>query len=180
MNDKTTNLIWMDLEMTGLNPKLNRIIEMATIVTDKDLNILAEGPNIAIHQDDILLDTMSDWCKTTHKKNGLIQRIKDSKISEAMAEQLTLDFLKEYSVEKASPICGNTIAQDKRFLVEYMPTLADFFHYRYLDVTTIKILATRWGISLPESTNNENHLALGDIRHSIEELKYYKEHIFKI
>ena len=138
------NLIWIDLEMTGLDPEKERIIEIATIVTDKDLNILAEGPVIAVHQSDELLNKMSEWCVKTHTANGLVDRVKASKLTERAAELQTLDFLKRWVPKGASPICGNSIAQDKRFLYKYMPDLADYFHYRHLDVSTLKELAARW------------------------------------
>ncbi|RZN59377.1 oligoribonuclease [Avibacterium paragallinarum] len=174
------NLIWIDLEMTGLDPEKERIIEIATIVTDKDLNILAEGPVLAIHQPDSLLAKMSDWCQKTHRENGLIERVKQSKLNERAAELQTLDFLKKWVPKGASPICGNSVAQDKRFLFKYMPDLAEYFHYRHLDVSTLKELASRWN---PEILNNfskkNTHLALDDIRKSIAELAFYREHFIK-
>ncbi|WP_044470665.1 oligoribonuclease [Mannheimia massilioguelmaensis] len=174
------NLIWIDLEMTGLDPEQERIIEIATIVTDKDLNILAEGPVLAIHQSDELLNKMSDWCIKTHTENGLVERVKASKLTERAAELQTLDFLKKWVPKGVSPICGNSVAQDKRFLFKYMPELADYFHYRYLDVSTLKELARRWQ---PEVLNGfekkATHLALDDIRESIAELVYYREHFIK-
>ena len=175
------NLIWIDLEMTGLDPEKERIIEIATIVTDKDLNILAEGPILAVHQSDELLNKMSDWCVTTHTANGLIERVKQSKLTERAAELQTIDFLKKWVDKGASPICGNSVAQDKRFLYKYMPDLADYFHYRHLDVSTLKELARRWKPEALEGFSKKNtHLALDDIRESIAELKYYRENIMKI
>ena len=177
----TQNLIWIDLEMTGLDPEKERIIEIATIVTDKDLNILAEGPVLAIHQSDELLNKMSDWCVKTHTENGLVERVKQSKLTERAAELQTLDFLKKWVPKGASPICGNSIAQDKRFLYRYMPDLAEFFHYRHLDVSTLKELASRWKPEMLNQFNKKNtHLALNDIKESIEELKFYREHFIKL
>ncbi|MDH2925213.1 oligoribonuclease [Nicoletella semolina] len=175
------NLIWIDLEMTGLDPKKERIIEIATIVTDKHLNILAEGPVLAIYQSDQLLAKMNDWCVKTHTKNGLIERVKQSKLTERAAELQTLDFLKRWVPKGASPICGNSIAQDKRFLYEYMPDLADYFHYRHLDVSTLKELVSRWKPELLEKFIKKNsHLALDDIKESIEELKFYRTHFIQL
>lgn len=176
-----TNLIWIDLEMTGLDPEKERIIEIATIVTDADLNTIAEGPVMAIHQSDELLDAMDEWCTRTHGENGLTQRVKDSEISEAEAEQATLAFLREHVDAGASPICGNSIGQDRRFLVKYMPELEAFFHYRNLDVSTLKELAQRWKPEILKGfKKNNTHLALDDIRESINELKYYREHFIKL
>ncbi|MDG6881275.1 Oligoribonuclease [Phocoenobacter uteri] len=175
------NLIWIDLEMTGLDPEKERIIEIATIVTDKDLNILAEGPVLAIHQSDELLNKMSDWCMKTHTANGLIERVKQSKLTERAAELQTISFLKQWVVKGASPICGNSVAQDKRFLYRYMPELADYFHYRHLDVSTLKELATRWKPDILKQFEKKNtHLALDDIRESIGELKFYRSHFIQL
>ena len=175
------NLIWIDLEMTGLDPEKERIIEIATIVTDKDLNILAEGPVIAVHQSDELLNKMSEWCVKTHTANGLgyCKRIRDIPIH--AAELQTLDFLKRWVPKGASPICGNSIAQDKRFLYKYMPDLADYFHYRHLDVSTLKELAARWKPEILDGFKKGNtHLALDDIRESIKELAYYRDHFINL
>lgn len=175
------NLIWIDLEMTGLDPEKERIIEIATIVTDKDLNILAEGPVLAIHQPDSLLDAMSEWCVKTHTANGLVNRVKESKLTERAAELRTLDFLKKWVPKNCSPICGNSVAQDKRFLFNYMPELADYFHYRYLDVSTLKELASRWKPEILDGFSKQNtHLALDDIRESIAELAYYRQHFINL
>ncbi|MDU8925571.1 oligoribonuclease [Pasteurellaceae bacterium LIM206] len=175
------NLIWIDLEMTGLDPEQERIIEIATIITDKNLNILAEGPVLAVHQSDQLLGKMSDWCVKTHTANGLVERVKASKLNERAAELQTLDFIKQWVPKGESPICGNSVAQDKRFLFKYMPELADYFHYRHLDVSTLKELARRWKPELLEGFHkNASHLALDDIRESIAELAYYREHFIKL
>ncbi|HIF9182623.1 TPA: oligoribonuclease [Photobacterium damselae] len=175
------NLIWIDLEMTGLDPETHKIIEIATIVTDAQLNILAEGPVLAIHQPEEELAKMDDWCTTTHTNSGLVERIRQSKITEQEAVRQTIEFLEKWVPKSASPICGNSIGQDRRFLYKHMPELEAYFHYRYLDVSTIKELARRWQ---PEVLNGfskkGSHLALDDIRDSIAELKYYRENIFTI
>ena len=179
MNRKD-NLIWIDLEMTGLNPDRNRIIEIATVVTDKELTVLAEGPVFAVHQPDELLDAMDEWNTRQHANSGLTERVRASRVSESEAEQRTLEFLRQHVEQGASPICGNSICQDRRFLIRYMPELAAFFHYRNLDVSTLKILAKLW---LPEVGNRFEkksvHLALADIHDSIRELRFYREHLFK-
>lgn len=175
------NLIWIDLEMTGLEPKTDVIIEIATIVTDSDLNILAEGPMLAIHQSDELLDGMDEWCTNQHGKSGLTQRVKDSQVTEAQAEAQTIEFLKQYLEAGASPMCGNSIGQDRRFLNKYMPELEAFFHYRNLDVSSLKELAKRWKPEVAKGVVKKgSHLALDDIKDSIEELKYYREHFIKL
>ena len=174
MSQDKQNLIWIDLEMTGLDPEKERIIEIATIVTDKDLNILAEGPVLAVNQSDELLAKI-------HTENGLIERVKASKLTERAAELQTLDFLKRWVPKGASPICGNSVAQDKRFLFKYMPDLADYFHYRHLDVSTLKELASRWKPEMLKGFKKQNtHLALDDIRESINELKFYREHFIRL
>jgi oligoribonuclease len=171
------NLIWVDLEMTGLHPEKDRIIEMAMIVTDTQLNTLAEGPVIAIHQSDELLNTMDEWNTRQHHSSGLVSRVKESQITEAMAETMMLDFLKLHVPAGKSPMCGNTIYQDRRFLYRYMPALEKYFHYRLLDVSTIKELALRWAPEVYAKVKKESkHLALDDIRESIEELKFYRTH----
>ena len=174
------NLIWIDLEMTGLEPEHDVIIEMATIVTDSDLNILATGPVIAVHQSDALLAVMDEWNTRTHGESGLTQRVRDSKISAAEAEAQTIAFLEQWVPKGKSPICGNSIGQDRRFLCRYMPTLEAFFHYRNLDVSTLKILAERWAPQIKEGFQKKGtHQALDDIRESIAELQYYREHFIK-
>ncbi|MFZ3022774.1 oligoribonuclease [Pseudomonas sp.] len=174
------NLIWIDLEMTGLEPEHDVIIEMATIVTDSDLNILATGPVVAVHQSDALLAGMDEWNTRTHGESGLTQRVRDSKISTAEAEAQTIAFLEQWVPKGKSPICGNSIGQDRRFLCRYMPTLEAFFHYRNLDVSTLKILAERWAPQIKEGFQKKGtHQALDDIRESIAELQYYREHFIK-
>ncbi|MBS8240624.1 oligoribonuclease [Marinobacter lipolyticus] len=175
------NLVWIDLEMTGLDPEKERIIEMATIVTDSELNLVAEGPVIAIRQPDSLLDAMDEWCTRTHGESGLTQRVKESSVSERDAEQETIEFLKQYVAPGKSPLCGNSIGQDRRFLVKYMPELEGYFHYRNLDVSTIKELARRWRPDVLAGVKKKgSHLALDDIRDSINELRHYRETFFKL
>ncbi|MDF1647032.1 MAG: oligoribonuclease [Legionellaceae bacterium] len=175
------HLIWIDLEMTGLSPELDRIIEIATIVTDKDLNILEEGPVLAIHQSDARLSAMDDWNTKQHGKSGLINRVQVSQVTESEAEAQTLAFLMKYLDKGVSPMCGNTICQDRRFLCRYMPELAAFFHYRHIDVSTLKELARRWVPDLPQGFQKQSkHLALEDIKDSIEELAYYREHFIRL
>lgn len=174
------NLIWIDLEMTGLNPETDKILEIATIVTDKDLNILAEGPVLAVYQDETLISGMDAWNTKQHNKSGLVQRVRESKIGEAEAERLTLEFLARWVDKGKSPMCGNSICQDRRFLARYMTNLLDFFHYRNLDVSTLKELVLRWRPQLMSGVNKDSkHLALDDIKDSINELIYYREHFIK-
>ena len=174
------NLIWIDLEMTGLDPDTDVIIEMATIVTDSQLNVLAEGPTLVVHQSDEVLANMNPWCVEQHGKSGLTQRVRDSRMSEAEAEAQTIAFLEQWVPAGASPMCGNSIGQDRRFLVRYMPRLEAFFHYRNLDVSTVKELAARWAPEVKDAFKKDSsHLALDDIRDSIAELRHYREHFFK-
>jgi oligoribonuclease len=179
MTFSADNLVWIDLEMTGLDPKKERIIEMATIVTDSQLNVLAEGPVVAIHQSDDLLEAMDNWNTKQHNSSGLVERVKASMITEAQAEAATLEFLKKYVPAGKSPMCGNTVYQDRRFLNLYMPELERYFHYRLLDVSTLKELALRWAPRVYSGLQKDSkHLALEDIRDSIHELKYYREKLF--
>lgn len=170
------NLIWIDLEMTGLSPEADRIIEIATLVTDAQLNVLAEGPVVAIHQSHAVLESMNAWCVEQHGRSGLTRRAMDSNHTERSAEQQTLEFLREWVEPGSSPMCGNSICQDRRFLARYMPELEAFFHYRNLDVSTLKELVRRWRPDLLAGVNKQSqHLAMDDIRDSIEELRYYRE-----
>ena len=175
------NLIWIDLEMTGLDPDKDVIIEIATLITDADLNILAEGPTYAVHQPDSVLDTMDEWNTNQHGKSGLTQRVRDSKISPAQAEAETIAFLEQWVPKGKSPICGNSICQDRRFLVRGMPTLEAYFHYRNLDVSTVKELARRWRPDVLAGVKKSSaHLALDDIKDSIAELQHYRDTFFKL
>jgi len=179
MVDKDTNLVWMDLEMTGLDFARDRVIELATVVTDSQLNIIAEGPVLAIRQPDKLLDNMDEWNTKQHNKSGLIERVKQSSIDEEQATQQTISFLQQYVNPGKSPLCGNSICVDRRFLYKYMPKLEAFFHYRNLDVSAVKELVLRWYVGkVPEFDKESKHLALSDIYDSIEELKYYRERVF--
>lgn len=176
-----TNLIWIDLEMTGLDPDKERIIEIATVVTDQDLNILAEGPVMAVSQPKAILDAMDEWCTSHHGQSGLTQRVLQSQIDDAAAEQATLEFLQHWVPKGASPMCGNSIGQDRRFLVRYMPKLHDYFHYRNLDVSTLKELVSRWKPQIKAGFQKKNvHLALDDIKESIDELVYYRTHFINL
>ncbi|MGC1181432.1 oligoribonuclease [Legionella sp.] len=175
------NLIWIDLEMTGLDPEENRIIEIATVVTDPYLNIIGTGPVFAVSQPKDLLDRMDSWNTKQHGQSGLVNRVLESKINEAEAEQLTIKFLKQYVDKGKSPMCGNSVCQDRRFLYKYMPELAAFFHYRNLDVSTLKELAIRWKPELLNGfTKESKHLALDDVKDSIAELVYYRQHFINL
>jgi len=181
MSYSEDNLIWIDLEMTGLDPERDRIIEIATLVTDKNLQVLAEGPVMAVHQSRERLDGMDEWNTRQHNGSGLVERINASDIDEQDAERRTIAFLNEHLPAGKSPMCGNSICQDRRFLARYMPALEAFFHYRHIDVSTLKELARRWA---PEVANGfskkSSHLAMDDIRDSLEELAYYRSTILKI
>jgi oligoribonuclease len=175
------NLVWVDMEMTGLEPETDRIIEVAMIVTDMHLNVLAEGPVLAIHQSDETLDKMDAWNKGTHGRSGLIDRVKASTVDEAQAEAEFLAFMRQWVPKGKSPMCGNTIGQDRRFMVKYMPKLEEFFHYRNIDVSTLKELGRRWKPEMVAGFKKaQKHTALADIIESIEELKYYREHFIKL
>ncbi len=175
------NLIWIDLEMTGLDTNNDEIIEIATIVTDADLNVLAEGPIIAIHQPDSILNGMDEWNTRQHGGSGLVERIRNSTFTVTEAEQQTLEFLKQYVPAGTSPMCGNSICQDRRFMARLMPELEAFFHYRNLDVSSLKELARRWAPKVEKSfKKNASHLAMDDVKDSIRELQHYREHFIKL
>ena len=181
MNQDPRNLVWIDLEMTGLDPDSDHIIEIATIITDQQLNIIEEGPVLAIRQPEALLEGMDDWNQRHHSASGLVDRVRSSDVNERSAELQTLEFLRRYVPENASPLCGNSICQDRRFLYRYMPELERYLHYRNLDVSTLKELARRWAPQIAEGiTKKATHRALDDIRESIEELRYYRKHFLKL
>ena len=181
MTISDNNLIWIDLEMTGLVPDRDVIIEIATIVTDAQLNVLAEGPMLAIAQPKAVMDGMDEWNTNQHGKSGLTERVLNSAVSTAMAEQQTIEFLQQWVPAGKSPICGNSIGQDRRFLARYMPRLEEYLHYRNLDVSTLKELAVRWKPEVLNGfTKKGAHLALDDIKDSIAELKHYREHFIKL
>jgi len=174
-------LVWMDLEMTGLNPEVDRIIEMATIITDSSLNVIEEGPVVYVAQDQLLLDSMDEWNMTHHTESGLLERIREQGVSESEAERMTLDFIKQHVEPGCSPLCGNTIGQDRRFLHRYMNEIEEYLHYRSIDVSTIKELAVRWRPDVYEGFSKKGaHRAVDDIRESIEELRYYRSTFFKL
>ncbi|MHA7840964.1 MAG: oligoribonuclease [Gammaproteobacteria bacterium] len=179
MTVKESNLIWLDLEMTGLDPDSHRILEIATIATDSELQILAEGPVFAIHQPQDCLESMGAWCIKHHTQSGLVARVQASTITEEEAEAKTLDFIKQYIPPQQSPLCGNSISQDRRFLYRYMPQLEEYFHYRNIDVSTLKELAKRWSPEVVKSFKKESqHVALQDIYDSIAELRHYREQVW--
>ena len=179
--DRSTNLIWIDLEMTGLCTQTDTIIEIATVVTDKHLVELAEGPVMAIHQPAAVMDGMDEWNTTHHTRSGLVDRVRASQHDEAQATQETIAFLEQWVPSGASPMCGNTICQDRRFMVRHLPQLETYFHYRNLDVSTLKILMQRWRPELESGfVKTGTHLALDDIRESINEMRYYREHFLKL
>ncbi len=180
MTTNENNLIWIDLEMTGLDPERDRIIEIATLVTDAQLNILAEGPVMAVHQPASQLALMDEWNVRTHTGSGLVERVKASPFGDIEAEQATLAFLQQWVPAGKSPICGNSVGQDRRFLFRYMPELERYFHYRYLDVSTLKELARRWKPEILAGFKKQNtHQALDDIRESVAELAYYRQHFIQ-
>ncbi len=174
------NLIWVDMEMTGLIPEQHRVIEIATVVTDSDLNELAVGPVIAVHQSDATLAAMDEWNTTHHTRSGLVDRVKTSTVNEEQAAAETLSFLMQWVPAGKSPMCGNSICQDRRFMARHLPSLERFFHYRNLDVSTLKILAQRWRPDLQGLNKQTSHRALDDIRESIEELRYYRQHFLQL
>ena len=181
MGQNANNLIWIDLEMTGLDTQNDLIIEIATIVTDAELNILAEGPMIAVHQPDSVMAGMDEWNTKQHGGSGLTERVKKSQYNEQQAEQETIDFLRQYVPAKASPMCGNSICQDRRFLARCMPELEAFFHYRNLDVSSIKELVKRWKPEIASGlTKQSSHLAMDDVKDSINELIYYRTHFMNL
>lgn len=181
MAQDPSHLIWIDLEMTGLDPDKDLIIEIATLVTDNNLNILAQGPVLAVHQSDAALAAMDEWNQQHHGQSGLINRVKLSTVNDAEAERQTLEFLRQWVPENTSPICGNSIGQDRRFLYRYMSKLEAYFHYRNIDVSTLKELAARWAPQVKEGFKKQSsHQALDDIIESIEELRYYREHFIKL
>ena len=181
MAQNQNNLVWLDMEMTGLGPDINRIIEVAMVVTDNDLEIIAEAPTLVVYQPDSVLDGMDTWNKSTHAKSGLIEKVKASLLDEAAVEAQLLAFLKLYVPATTTPMCGNSICQDRRFMARWMPRLEAYFHYRNLDVSTLKQLAKRWKPEVAKGFKKHNkHQALADIYESIEELKYYREHFIRL
>jgi len=176
---RKSNLVWLDLEMTGLSPEEDTIIEVATLVTDADLNVLAEGPCLAVHQSDEALGAMDEWCTRTHTASGLVARVRESRVDIVEAESLTLEFLNQWVDPGCSPLCGNSISHDRRFVRRYMPNFESFLHYRNVDVSSIKELVHRWyPKNLWAPKKKGNHLALDDIRESVEELSYYRKNLF--
>jgi len=172
-------LVWIDMEMSGLDPLHCRILEIATVVTDGDLQILAEGPDLVVHQPDEVLDAMDEWCTSHHGDSGLTEQVRASTIDEAEAERQTLEFLAQWTQPGASPLCGNSVYQDRRFIVRYMPRIDDFLHYRLVDVSSIKELSRRWYPDLERMAKKETHRALDDILESIAELRFYRANLFR-
>ncbi len=181
MAQDPNNLVWLDMEMTGLDPDKDRIIEVAMVVTDAQLNLVAESPVIAVHQPDSVLDAMDEWNKNTHGRSGLIARVKSSTLGEAETQQQLLEWMKQYVPSRTSPMCGNTICQDRRFMARWMPQLEAYFHYRNLDVSTLKELARRWNPEVFGGVKKKGaHTALADIIESIDELKHYRDNFLKL
>ena len=180
MAQNDTHLVWVDMEMSGLDPDKDVVLEVALVVTDKDLNLVEEGPVLVVHQSDAVLDAMDSWNKSTHGKSGLVDKVKASPLSEADVERHMIEFMQKHVGERKSPMCGNSICQDRRFMARHLPKLEAYFHYRNLDVSTLKELAARWRPELKDGFKKaNNHTALADIQESIEELKYYREHFIK-
>ena len=176
-----SRLIWVDMEMTGLSPESDRIIEVAMIITSGDLDLVIESPALVVHQDGATLNAMDSWNQSTHTRTGLIDKVKASTLDESTVENAMLAFLREHVPSKASPMCGNSICQDRRFLAKWMPALEDYFHYRNLDVSTLKELARRWRPDIAKGVSKRGaHTALDDIRESIDEMRYYREHFLKV
>ncbi len=180
LDHNNNKLIWIDLEMTGLDPARDKILEIATLITDDELNIVAQGPNLIIHQSEEVLAGMNEWCQVQHKKSGLIEAVRNSIICEEQAAHETLQFLKDHCDENSTPLCGNSVWQDKLFLQQHMPELAAFFHYRILDVSSVKLVINRWTKQYKLFKKCDGHRALDDIKESIAELKFYKENFFKL
>lgn len=181
MAQNDTHLVWVDMEMSGLDPDKDVVLEVALVVTDKDLNLVQEGPVLVVHQPDAVLDAMDSWNKSTHGKSGLIDKVKASSLAEADVEARMIEFMKQHVGERKSPMCGNSICQDRRFMARHMPRLEAWFHYRNLDVSTLKELAARWRPELKDGFKKANsHTALADIMESIEELRYYREHFIRL
>ena len=181
MAQNDTHLVWVDMEMSGLDPDKDVVLEVALVVTDKDLNLVEEGPVLVVHQSDTVLDAMDSWNKSTHGKSGLVDKVKASPLSEADVETRMIEFMARHVGERKSPMCGNSICQDRRFMARHLPKLEAYFHYRNLDVSTLKELAARWRPELKDGFKKANsHTALADIQESIEELKYYREHFIRM
>ena len=181
MASDPARLIWVDMEMTGLSPESDRIIEVAIVITDDDLNLVVESPVLVVHQDEATLRGMDAWNQSTHARTGLIEKVKASTLDESAVEHAMLAFLREYVPSKTSPMCGNSICQDRRFLARWMPTLEDYFHYRNLDVSTLKELARRWRPDIAKGVSKRGaHTALEDIRESIDEMRFYRENFLKL